>query len=86
MPYPLYQQIKRIAERRECSVSEVFRRAVEEYVAGAPRFPRGRIIDACPALTLRAAHRSYAALHTGTASSSRSWGSLSPTPGLAADG
>jgi hypothetical protein len=33
IPDPLYQHIKRIAERRDWSVSEVFRRAVEEYVA-----------------------------------------------------
>ena len=33
IPDPLYEDVKRIAERRDWSVSEVFRRAVEEYVA-----------------------------------------------------
>ncbi|MFW6312881.1 MAG: ribbon-helix-helix protein, CopG family [Spirochaetota bacterium] len=36
IPDPLYEDIKRIAERRDWSVSEVFRRAVEEYVAEVP--------------------------------------------------
>ncbi len=36
IPEPLYEDIKRIAERRDWSVSEVFRRAVEEYVAEVP--------------------------------------------------
>lgn len=36
IPDPLYEEIRRIAERRDWSVSEVFRRAVEEYVAEIP--------------------------------------------------
>ncbi len=36
IPDPLYEDVRRIAERRDWSVSEVFRRAVEEYVAEVP--------------------------------------------------
>ena len=36
MPDPLYEDVKRIAERRDWSVSEVFRRAVEQYVSEVP--------------------------------------------------
>ena len=36
IPDPLYEEIRRVAERRDWSVSEVFRRAVEEYVAEVP--------------------------------------------------
>ena len=36
IPDPLYEDIRRIAERRDWSVSEVFRRAVEAYVAEVP--------------------------------------------------
>ena len=36
IPDPLYEDVRRIAERRDWSVSEVFRRAVEEYVSEVP--------------------------------------------------
>jgi hypothetical protein len=36
IPEPLYEDVKRIAERRDWSVSEVFRRAVEQYVSEIP--------------------------------------------------
>ena len=36
IPDPLYKDVKRIAERRDWSVSEVFRRAVEQYVSEVP--------------------------------------------------
>jgi hypothetical protein len=33
VPDPLYRQAQRVAESRDWSVSEVFRRALEQYVA-----------------------------------------------------
>jgi hypothetical protein len=41
IPDPLYEDIRRIAERRDWSVSEVFRRAVEAYVAEIPEVGGG---------------------------------------------
>lgn len=41
IPDPLYEDIRRIAERRDWSVSEVFRRAVEAYVAEVPEVGGG---------------------------------------------
>ena len=36
VPEPLYRQVARLADEREWSVSEVFRRAAEQYVAERP--------------------------------------------------
>lgn len=36
IPDPLYDNVKALARRRDWSVSEVFRRAVEQYVAESP--------------------------------------------------
>jgi Arc/MetJ-type ribon-helix-helix transcriptional regulator len=41
IPEPLYEEIKRLAERRDWSVSEVFRRAVEQYVSEVPEASEG---------------------------------------------
>ncbi|TVR86343.1 MAG: ribbon-helix-helix protein, CopG family [Spirochaetaceae bacterium] len=35
VPDPLYEQARKVAELRDWSVSEVFRRALEQYVAEA---------------------------------------------------
>ncbi|MFP4511072.1 MAG: hypothetical protein ACLFNQ_13195 [Spirochaetaceae bacterium] len=36
VPGPLYDRARRVAELRDWSVSEVFRRALEQYVAESP--------------------------------------------------
>jgi hypothetical protein len=41
IPEPLYREVARLGEEREWSVSEVFRRAAEQYVAERPPVPPG---------------------------------------------
>ena len=36
IPEPLYAEVRRIAEAKEWSISEVFRRAAEQFVAESP--------------------------------------------------
>jgi hypothetical protein len=41
IPDPLYREVKRLAELRDWSVSEVIRRAVEQLVSQYPEVKRG---------------------------------------------
>jgi len=42
IPEPLYAEVKRVAKARDWSVSEVFRRAVEQYVSECPAEEHGK--------------------------------------------
>ncbi len=49
-PEPLYQRLKDIADRQDCSLSEVMRKAAEHFVARFPEDPQPKKVWRFPTL------------------------------------
>ena len=49
-PDPLYQRLKEIAERQDCSLSEVMRKAAEHFISRFPEDPKPKAVWRFPTL------------------------------------